>query len=240
MALLGLQKSMIKPVLAFGAFALSPSVFAHAAVTSGTGFVNAYYQVDLAIPHGCDGADTYRIEVSIPTELTSIRAVLGELGYAEMETDPATGNITKLAWEKSKTDLLESDNHAYNLSFRTKLPETPFTTLYFPTIQYCQDTQGVESTAEWVGMGGHDHNGGDTDVKPAPKLFIYPERKSGWNQYAAPDHLHDFSIFDDAAIIWKGTAAYSSNPSTQALIEADESTSVLDAIHPGEEFWVKY
>ncbi|MCG8538290.1 MAG: DUF1775 domain-containing protein [Pseudomonadales bacterium] len=239
MATVSIQSPWALGITFLGA-AFSQSALAHVSVTSPKAFSNAYYQVDMAVPHGCSGADTYRIEVSIPESLTGVRAVLGELGYAELETNPSTGQVNKLIWEKPDSDLLDSDSHAYNISFRTKLPDVAFTALHFPTVQYCIDSEGVESSSEWIGTGGHGHHGGSSDELPAPALFIYPPRSSGWNQYIAPDHLHDMSIFKDAEIVWKGSAAYSPNPHTQSLIENDAEASVLDAIHPGEEFWVKY
>ncbi|MCG8311862.1 MAG: DUF1775 domain-containing protein [Pseudomonadales bacterium] len=197
----------IKHLFGLATLTLSSSVLAHVTVTSDTGFANAYYQVDLAIPHGCSGADTHRVEVSIPSSLTSIRAVLGDLGYASFETDSETGNVTKIIWDKPLDDLLAADSHTYNISFRTQLPDAPFTTLHFPTVQYCQNEMGDEYVSEWVGSGGHDHSGGNDSTLPAPSLFIYPQRNSGWNKYVAPDHLHDISIFNDAEIVWKGNAA---------------------------------
>ena len=213
----------------------------HVSVTSETAYANGYYQVDLAVPHGCEGADTYRVEVELPAGFPAVRAVLGSLGYATIAAEADTGQPTTLTWEKPMTDLLDSDSHAYEVSFRTKLPDTPFAKYYFPTTQYCRDDQGVESTAAWVGISsGHDHGGSASGEKPAPALFVYPARAPGWNQYTAPDHLHDMSIFNDAIIVWKGNAAYSPNPVTQQLIIDDAETTTLEQIHPGETFWIKY
>jgi hypothetical protein len=46
--------------------------------------------------------------------------------------------------------------------------------------------------------------------------------------------------FTDAQIVWKGTAAYSLNPTTTELIKATSGASPLDALAAGDEIWVKY
>ncbi|MEE2732647.1 MAG: DUF1775 domain-containing protein [Pseudomonadota bacterium] len=235
-------QALMGTILSLGCIQLS---HAHVSVTSGTAYANGYYQVDLSVPHGCEGADTYRVEVVLPAGFPPVRAVLGPLGYATIEAEADTGLPTRLTWEKPEDELLESDSHTYEVSFRTKLPAVEFVRYHFPTTQYCRDTQGVESTAAWVGINSsHDHGGGsggaDAGEKPAPSLFVYPPRSPGWNQYTAPDHLHDMSIFRDAQIVWKGSAAYSPNPVTQQLIEDDSEATTLEQIHPGEVFWIKY
>jgi hypothetical protein len=47
-------------------------------------------------------------------------------------------------------------------------------------------------------------------------------------------------FFGDALIVWAGTAGYSSNPETAALIAADATKSPLTQMHPGTEFWIRY
>lgn len=213
---------------------------AHVSVTSGMATAGHYYQVDLAIPHGCDGADTERLVVQIPAALSGVRPVVamdGDDSGISVEIDSSSGEVATLTYLRSQTRA--DDDMAYTVSFRGKLADVPFTTLHFPTTQHC--VGGLVSA--WVGTGGHHHHGGDagdSDALPAPALFVYPQRHAGWNQYTAPDHLHDMSIFGDAEIVWKGNAAYSPNPAIMQLIEADEDSAVLSEIHPEETIWVKY
>ncbi len=211
---------------------------AHVSVTSGTAYAGSYYQVDLAVPHGCDGADTESIEVEIPASLSGVRPVFaftGDSSAVSIEKD-GSGAVTKLTYTRSN-DAGE-DSNAYSISFRGKLADVPFTTLYFPTTQTCFGG----AVSAWVGTGGHDHHGSSAESSelPAPSMMVYPTRHPGWNEYTAQDHLHDMSIFNDAEIVWKGSAAYSPNTATMEMIEADENSSVLEQIHPDESFWVKY
>ncbi|MGD8863022.1 MAG: hypothetical protein PVI30_23615 [Myxococcales bacterium] len=46
--------------------------------------------------------------------------------------------------------------------------------------------------------------------------------------------------FADAQIVWSGDAAYSSNPATADMIDAEDGVSVLESIEAGAEIWVKY
>jgi hypothetical protein len=51
----------------------------------------------------------------------------------------------------------------------------------------------------------------------------------------------DLSVFfGDAQIVWKGTAAYSSNPATAELAKMTSGVSELTALDAGDEIWVRY
>lgn len=213
--------------------------FAHVNITSETAYAGSHYETEFAIPHGCEGSDTLQVELSLPANFTGIRAIDSTFGPATLEKD-SDGNILKIVWMKSENDLHASDSHAYNFAFRSTLPDTPFVTYYFPTIQTCKTQDGVELKNEWVGTGGHDHSNTDSNTLPAPSMMVYPKRFPGWNKYAVDQHVHDLTVFADAEIVWMGDSAYSANPETMALIEADDSVSTLVEIHPGSEIWVKY
>ncbi|OZG72592.1 hypothetical protein BTA51_15040 [Hahella sp. CCB-MM4] len=220
---------------------VSATVQAHVSVTSKTAFAGSYYEATLAVPHGCDGDDTYKVVMTIPGTFGKVRAIHSSFGPSSIETimDGETITSYTVTWERSG-NVSEADTESYNFGFRTKLPDTPFTSIHFPTVQYCRDDETLEeSTSEWVGTAGHDHDS-TSDELPAPSLFIYPKRYPGWNQYTVDEHIHDLSVFDDAEIVWFGTSAYSSNPVTMEMIRADGNAGVLEQIHPGSEIWVKY
>ncbi|MGB3621085.1 MAG: DUF1775 domain-containing protein, partial [Ketobacter sp.] len=220
---------------------LSGSALSHVGVASGPAFAGDRTIVDLSVPHGCDGMDTLRVEVDIPEQFTSVQPIDNVFGPATFETN-SEGGISKIIWTKPVENALAADDHYYKLSFRATLPDAPFTVAALPTTQYCQTPDGNETFVSWDELpaeGGHDHHAAGSH--PAPTLMIFPQRFPGWNQYVAPDHLHDMSIFDDAEIVWKNDVeAYSANPVTLQMIESDADVSVLGQIHPGETFWVKY
>jgi hypothetical protein len=77
--------------------------------------------------------------------------------------------------------------------------------------------------------------------EPAPALVILPARVSGWNKLTVPAAIADLgAFFKDAAIVWKGTAAYSSNTATADLIGTTSGVSKLTSLAMGDEIWVKY
>ncbi|QRK04985.1 YcnI family protein [Archangium violaceum] len=197
------------------------------------------------VGHGCDGADTFRIEVRIPEGVTSVRPLNSEFGKAVVSKDAATNTITSVTWTKpSSADVLPADTHFYKLTLRARLPDQAFTTLFFPTIQHCRAADGTESTVEWIATTtdhNHGQNAGTEPAEnPAPALFIVPARTPGWNKYTVDQHVHDMSVFKDAQIVWAGSEAYSPSTYILSLIEKEPNTRVLQAIHPGTEIWVKY
>ena len=95
----------------------------------------------------------------------------------------------------------------------------------------------MESETLWDDIGAHDD---PAVVDPAATAVIFPARTLGWNRYDAPAEIHDLAIFDDARIVWVGTATYSANAETTALIESDPDVSALTEIEAADEIWVLY
>ncbi len=237
------MKIMLQIPLAVSALLFTATAaYAHISV-SGPAFAGATHEATFGVGHGCDGADTYRVKVQIPAGITSVRPMDSTFGKAVLEKD-AAGNVTAVVWTKPLADVLPEDSSFYKLTVRLKLPETPFKTLHFPTIQTCRSADGTETVAEWTSTSGehgsHDPGTGAPADHPAPALFVLPPRVPGWNKYTVNEHVHDLSVFKDALIVWAGKAAYSPNPVTQGLIATEPDTQVLSEIHPGTEIWVKY
>ncbi|WP_342376103.1 DUF1775 domain-containing protein [Myxococcus stipitatus] len=240
------MKSSLPTLFAVASLLAGTAAHAHISVTGpGPAVAGTTYDAQFTISHGCGGADTYRVTVRIPAGVTSVRPLDSTFGKATVEKD-GNGQVTSITWTRgSASDVLPADTHAHRLSLRARLPDAPFTTVYFPTTQVCRDAQGKETTVEWVGTSGHGgHGGADSgstpQPEPAPELFVYPARTPGWNKYTVEAHVHDFSVFRDALIVWAGDSAYSPNPVTKALIETEAGTKPLTEIHPGTEIWVKY
>ena len=210
------------------ALASSPAM-AHIDLTA-PGIAGTRQILNFQVGHGCAGDDTVRIEIRLPTEITSVRAVPWQFGTAEVQRNAADVPVA-VVW--TKTDAAPSDDQLYTVSLRVTVPDMPFSTLYFPAIQTCRSASGVETVAEWIGLPG------DPD-EPAPALRILPRRFPGWNRYTVPAAITSLSIFDDAEIVWQGDAAYSSNPAIMALIESEPGVSVLTEVVPGADVWVRY
>jgi hypothetical protein len=174
------------------------------------------------------------VRIEFPAGVTSVRPVTSDFGKVSLEKD-TTGTVTAIVWQKSDQDLLPGDTQYYKLTVRLKVPNQPFTTLYFPTHQTCKASDGKILTTDWVGTPTAPA------AEPAPALVIVPARKPGWNKYTVPAAIPDLGVyFGDAEIVWKGTAAYSSNPSITELAGTTSGVTALTALAANEEIWVRY
>jgi uncharacterized protein YcnI len=218
---------------------------AHISIVSGPGFANLTQEITFGVGHGCAGSDTYRVRVEIPGSVTSVRPVRSDFGKISVEKD-AAGTITAVVWQKADADALDADLAYYKLVIRAKLPNTPFSSLYFPARQTCRAADGTLSVVDWsmlpaatpVDAGATD--GGAQD-EPAPVLVLLPARRAGWNKFTVTTAVSDLgALFGDALIVWKGTAAYSANPITVDLIKATSGVNTLAGLAPNDEIWVKY
>lgn len=220
------------------ALLLTTAAHAHVSISTGPAVASATQEVTFGVGHGCGGADTYRVRVEIHAGVTSVRPLTSDFGKATVEKDGA-GNVTAVTWQKSDADLLASDDNYYKLTVRLKAPNAPFTKIYFPTHQVCKDSGGVETTVDWVGTPTLP-DGGSTSPEGAPVLVILPARAPGWNKYPVPVAVKDLTVFKDALIVWKGSAAYSANPATAAQLAKEPGVTPLTALNAGDEIWVKY
>ena len=219
---------------------LASAADAHVSIASGNGVANTTQLVTFGVGHGCSGADTYRVVVDIPAGVTSVRTLTSDFGRATAQTN-AAGLVTSVTWQKPDADLLPGDTGYYELRVRMRLPDAPFTTVYFPAHQTCRTAAGVMTTVDWIGTPGMTAPDGGM-LEAAPALNLVPARRPGWNQFTVPQRIADPSVFfGDALIVWRGTAAYSANPTTTQLIMMTPGvTALTGGIQPNEQIWVRY
>ncbi|MBX3185372.1 MAG: DUF1775 domain-containing protein [Labilithrix sp.] len=233
-------KTKIFAIAALGTLLGTVVAHAHVGVASGPATANVTQEVTFSVGHGCLGStvDTYRVRVEIPAGVTNVRALTSDFGKPTLEKDGG-GVVTAVVWQKSVDDLVEGDTNYYKLTMRVRPPNAPFTKISFPVYQTCRDLAGVESTNDWVGTPTLP-DGGLTSPDPAPVVTVMPARVPGWNKYPIPVAIKDLSIFNDALIVWKGSAAYSKNPNTAAQITSEPGVTALTELAAGDEIWVKY
>jgi uncharacterized protein YcnI len=216
----------------------APSAFAHISL-AGPGLAGQSQVLTFSVGHGCEGADTYSVEVTIPKEVTTVRAMPNVFGDAEVTTDDA-GIVKAVKWTKAGK-IHEKDDQFYQLQIRIGVPNTPFETFLFPAKQTCRKSDGTESVVDWKAtpeevaaakMG--------EEPEPAPSLTVIPVRLNGWNKFATKNKISDLTVFDDAQIVWVGDAAYSKNPVTAELIKSEDGVTELTEIAANAEIWVKY
>lgn len=226
----------------------SGTASAHVSVATGTATANSSQLITLNVPHGCEGFDTNMVEVNLPTSFKLTRPIDSTFGKAvthketldepfELYGKTYTEDVRTLAWNKAAEDVLESDTHLYQFSFRSKIPNTPFKKYYLPTIQSCTTDDESTIKSEWTFKGKTEHGSSD---KPAPALWVIPAYSPGWNEYTVEEEISDLSVFDNAYIVWSGNQAYSGNPVTLKQIEATEDVELLQSIPANTTIWVKY
>ncbi len=208
---------------------------AHVSIASGPAVADTTQEVTFGVGHGCEGADTFRVEIQIPAGVTSVRPLTSDFGAVELTLND-DGSVAMVSWQKPEEELLPSDTQYYELSLRLKPPEAPFTTLHFPARQICRAEDGTELTVDWVGLDESD----DT-VEPAPALHLVPPSFPGWNRFTIPTALDDLeTFFGRAQIVWSGSSAYSINPTTMQLVAETEGVTPLTALAAGAQIWVRY
>jgi periplasmic copper chaperone A len=217
----------------------SSQAAAHISIASGPGFANTTQEITFGVGHGCAGADTYRVRVTIPAGVTSVRPLRSDFGKVSVEKDTA-GIITGVTWQKADADALDGDLAYYKLVIRMRVPNQPFTSVFFPTLQTCRAADGTLSTTDWKMLPTDPIVDGGAD-EPAPELKVLPARKPGWNKFTVAQAVSDLNaVFGDAQIVWKGSAAFSPNPTTVELIGATSGVTALTSLAANDEIWVKY
>lgn len=207
---------------------------AHVSISSGPATADTSNIVTFSVGHGCEGDDTFAIEVMIPAGVTSVRPMPSALGAITVNKDQ-TGAVTSVKWQKAELDDLDEDILYYEVKLRMRIPDAPFTTLYYVVNQTCRAEDGTLTVVEWseIGEGG--------DGEPAAELAILPERQRGWNKFTVPAEMTELdAFFADALIVWKGTAAFSANPHTAEQIANTSGVTALTQLAAGDEIWVKY
>ncbi len=226
----------IAAAVAGGMLLSSTAAFAHVSVTK-VGTAGTSQVITFGVGHGCEGLDTVKIEVKIPEEVTTVRALPSTWGNPVINRNDAD-LITSVVW--SKAESLPGDDMYYQFGLRVAVPNAPFTTLLFPTTQTCLDAEGAEVVVEWAAPPTEGEAHGGEEEPPAPALLVLPARVPGWNKYTVEDKVTDLAYFADAQIVWSGDAAYSANPATAELIEGEDDVTELTEIAAGAEIWVKY
>jgi uncharacterized protein YcnI len=209
---------------------------AHVSLASGPAQANKSQKITLGVGHGCDGADTIKVRVEIPAGITSVRALYSDFGKPTIEGTAAA--VTAITWTKADTELLGEDYAYYEITFRARVGDVPFTAIPIKVTQTCRTAGGVETVVAW------DQPPGSTTGEPAPVLNVVPARVTGWNKYTLATAVQAAkfgTFFGDAQIVWKGNSAYSANAALMPLITSTPGVTVMTSdLAAGDVIWVKY
>lgn len=234
-----MNKKLSAAVLAATSTLICTMASAHVSSQTASAPANASSEIVLQIAHGCaiDGstatADTLSLKVDIPAGVTSVRAVSStDFPNLTLDKDGA-GNITAITW--AKPTALDADTSFYKVSFRAKMPNLPFSKVFFKAHQKCKQPS---KDAEWIGIPG-DGSG----AEDAASLVLLPAKTPGWNKVTVPVAVAAADMptyFKDAQIVWKGTAAYSVNAVVTDQISKEAGVTVLTSLAANDEIFVKY
>lgn len=222
--------------------ALAGSASAHVSLASGPAIANKSQIIAFGVGHGCEDAsakhfDTVKIRVTIPASVTSVRALFSDFGKPTVVKAGAV--VTHVEWTKPDADVLADDDAYYELKLRAKVPDAPFTKIKFNVEQTCKDpVSGATMVVNW------DADEGSTTGSPAPQLVVTPVHTAGWNKIKVARAITQDEVptyLGDAAIAWRGTAAYSPNAATAAMIAATQGvTALAGGLALNDEIWVRY
>lgn len=147
---------------------------AHVTANPATAPAGGYGRVDFRVPHGCEGEATNVVEIKIPTGVVSLKPLAKSGWKVETETveteayqlhgQTLTSQIGVVRWSGGSLSDSEFDDFAISAKF----PDQAGQTLYFPTIQYCEN-----GTAEWLDIPGAD---GKEPEHPAPAVLLVPDK----------------------------------------------------------------
>lgn len=232
--------SLALGALSFGA--LVSSADAHVSLASGPAVANKSQILTFGVGHGCEDAamkhlDTSKIRITIPAGVTSVRALFSDFGRPTLIKSGET--VTHVEWSKPDGDVLAGDDAYYEIKLRAKVPDAPFTKLKFSVEQTCKDPgTGATVVVNW------DADEGSTTGSPAPFLTVTPAHGTGWNKIKVTRAVSQDDLpiyFGDAQIVWRGTAAYSSNAATAAMITSTQGVTALSGgLAVNDELWVRY
>lgn len=172
-----MRRTAIRAAFAASLVLAAGSAFGHITLEGRQAPADSYYKAVLRVGHGCEGSPTVTIRVQIPEGVTNVK-VQPKQGWqiqivkaalatpvADSHGKPITERVSEVVWQGGR--LL--DEHYDEFVLRVKLPNTPGATVYFPTVQQCE--QGVHRWIE-IPAAGRDANEYE---EPAPQVVLTPK-----------------------------------------------------------------
>lgn len=183
---------------------------AHVSVNPDKTAANSYALLTFGVPHGCSDSGTTRVTITLPDELTDATPTVNPNWNVEKLSQTlaepkklADGtSITKRTSQIVYTAKTPLDPHLRDaLVLSVKLPDAAGKTLYFPTLQNCEQGQTDWAEIPQPGQDGHALK------SPAPSLTITAGA-------SADGHGHG--------------ADTASTPSASGTVETTQAASVND------------
>ena len=175
----GRLRPVFAVVAAAAAFAAS-SASAHITLENREATVGSSYKAVFVVPHGCAGSATVRIRVQIPEGVIGVKpmpkpgwnveAIKGKYaGDYDFHGAKLSEGVKEVVWSGGRLPDDNYDEFVISTFLTTALK--PNTTLYFPTVQECE--QGVSRWIDIPAAGSAAH--GHDSKSPAPGVMLMPK-----------------------------------------------------------------
>jgi uncharacterized protein YcnI len=171
-----MSRMLVSVALVAAFIATAQPAAAHATLERNEAPADSFFNAVMNIPHGCDGSSTLKVRVRIPDGIIGVKpqpkagwelAIRKEkLATPIVESHGRT--ITEAVVEVTWTGKLLDENFD-QFAIHMKLPDKQGETLYFPTVQECE--QGVH---RWIEIPAAGKSRGDYK-EPAPFLKLLPK-----------------------------------------------------------------
>ena len=148
---------------------------AHVSIAEGQVEAGSYSILTFGVPHGCDGSATTEVAIQVPEGVNAVTPTRNSLYMVEkvMEdldapiTDSHGNEVTQRVAQivyTATTPLPDDQRDAFELSLQ--IPTDAASTLYFPTVQTCE-----QGETAWVQIPEEGQDGHDLDA-PAPSVDV--------------------------------------------------------------------
>jgi uncharacterized protein YcnI len=186
---------------------------AHVGVTPDKTAANSYALLTFGVPHGCEASGTTKVTITLPTELNDAQPTVNPNWTAqkviEQLPEPkklADGtSITKRTSQIVYTAKAPLDPELRDaLVLSVKLPDAAGKTLYFPTLQNCEQGQTDWSQIPQEGQDAHALK------SPAPSVAVSAAADGpGADGHVAPAAAVQSTAVQSAAVSDDGAQARS-------------------------------
>lgn len=156
----------------------STAAYAHITLETSETLADSYHKTVFRLPHGCEGAATTGVRIRIPEGVTSVKPqpksgwelAIRKERLAKPIVGPHGHPIAEVVSEVSWHGGPLPDEHYDEFVLHVRLPAVQSqTTLYFPTVQECE-----QSVHRWIEIPEPGKSGGDYR-SPAPALRLLPK-----------------------------------------------------------------
>ena len=175
-----MSKVSYSPFLVAAAMLAATSASAHISLENRQATIGADYKAVFAVPHGCGGSATIRIRVQIPEGVIAVEpmpkpgwnvdVIKGKYsGEYDYHGAKLSDGAKEVVWSGGKLPGHSRDEFVIGTFLTDGLK--PNSTLYFPTVQECE--QGVSRWIEMPAEGQPDD--GHEGKWPAPGVKLMPK-----------------------------------------------------------------